>query len=245
MKFIMILICLAMQGCLSTGGGGPSNGTAAPKVDPPSTIYLSGEPVWRTLDDVKLATGSKGKLIGNVLDLMGCAISGKRIKHPKNSQDEKSLPLRIYIKGFTIRNGIIRDIPGGIVLMSDNCKLQDLLFIDPGEDYVSTPKDSAQSTEITRCKFYNRNGDKAGQLNDARKAKVIDCYFTGGQTALRIQESTSKSRGVTVTVTDCVFDDVPTGVNVDGYTTVTSSGNTFKGVAKKWVLGPHAKVINK
>ncbi len=218
---------------------------APPKISPPGTSYLSGEPVAASMSELSSLFKSRGKVSGKTLDLQGNAISGKNIKHPKNRQDEKAIPLRLRIDGLTIKNGIFRDIPGGTVNEGDNVTVENCLFIEPGEDFISTPKDKAPGLRIINCKFYNipekDGGDKSIQLNDARNARIEKTYVTGGITAIRLQESTAAARNVKVTVKDCTFENVLTGVNVDGYTKVTESGNTFRNVAKPWVLGKNAK----
>ena len=244
MRLLAALLALTLGACASSG---PSAGVSPPKLDPPATIYLEGDaPTWSSLADVRKAIGSKGKLSGSTLDLQGCAISGVRLKHPKNSQDEKSTPLRIKIPGFEIRNGTITDIPGGIVNSADGPAFRKLTFVRVGEDALSNTKDQCEEMEVSDCRFYNgAKGDKSLQLNDARDAIVRGNYFTGGITAIRLQESTAKARDVRVFLKDNTFEKVPTAVNVDGYTTVEASGNIYKAVGKKWVLGPHATTVEK
>lgn len=211
---------------------------------PKATVYLTKETPWRTMEDVKKTLGTKAKYSGTTVDLQGNAISGKKIKR-EGSQDEDSVPLRVYIDKFQLKNGIIRDIPGGIVVRAKDTTFSDLLFIEIGEDALSNNTDAAPGVTVLNCKFYNSGGDKSLQLNDARDAEIKNSYFTGGQTAIRLQESSGKARGVKATVTKNTFEKVPTAVNVSGHTTVTASGNTYKEVQEKWNGGDHTKVIEK
>lgn len=243
-KLLSTLLCAFLVSCASSPG--PSAGVKPPKLDPPQTISLTGEPVWNTMEDVKKAVGSRGRISGKTLDLQGNAISGSKIKKPGSSQNENAIPLRIKIDGFTLKNGIVLKIPGGVVVKADNVTFEKLTFTDIGEDAVSTATDAAPGIRILNCKFYNSSkGDKSIQANDARNAVIDGNFITGGQTAVRLQESSSKSRNVKATVTGNTFEKVPTAVNVNGYTTVTASGNTYKEVAEKWNGGSHTKIIEK
>lgn len=241
MKLFLTLFCAFLVSCASSG---PSSGVKEPTVNPKSTVYLTGETAWRSIADVKKTLGAKAKYSGNTVDLQGNAISGKKIKRG-GSQDENSIPLRIYIDKFYLKNGIVRDIPGGIVVRAENTKFESLLFIEIGEDALSNNTDAAPGVTVSNCKFYNGGGDKALQLNDARNAEIKNSYFTGGQTAIRLQESSGKARDVKATVTKNTFEKVPTAVNVSGYTTVTASGNEYKEVQEKWNGGDHTKIIEK
>lgn len=245
MKFLILTLpLLACQSCLSTGTG-PAP-VKPPAFSAPGTIYLEGEPVWNTLAEVRAAIGTKGRLVGNTLDLQGYAIDGRRLKQPKRVQDEKAVPLRVNIDGFTLKNGTVRNIPGGIVVKADSTRWENLIFRDIGEDALSTIKDAGEETVVKNCRFYNRSekdsGDKSLQLNDARDAVVEGCYFTGGITALRLQESSAKAKKVTAWLRGNTFENVPTAANVAGPTTVIEGGNVWKNVRKRWVLGPEAAV---
>jgi hypothetical protein len=96
---------------------------------------------------------------------------------------------------------------------------------------------------VWECQFYNRKeGDKSLQLNDGRNAQVVKCFFTGGTTAIRLVESTSKFKGQKSSVDLCSFENLDTAVNVDGHTTVFAGNNSYKKVVTEWKLGPNAKV---
>ena len=243
MKELLILLFLPflMVSC-STSGGGPSQGKKPPVFEGPKTIYLSGTPVWKTMADVRKSLGSAVTISGTKVNLNGNRLSGKKIKHPKDKDDEKSIPLRIYIDGFQLTDGIIDDIPGGIVITAKNTKWKNLTFTTRGEDYISTIKDKAPGITIENCKFYNGGGDKSIQLNDANGALIKKSYVTGGITAARIQESSSKNKSVKARVESTTFDSVPTALNVDGYTTLELKGNTYKNVGQKIVKGSHVKI---
>jgi len=245
---LCILIAQALlTSCVSTGGSGPSAGSKPPVVNPTKTFYLTGQPHWKTIADAKKFFGSSSavSLTGNTINLKGSRISGKKLKHPSNSQDEQAQELKIGFDNLHLTNGSVDDIPGGIVLRGNKAKLSKLIFTTSGEDYVSTAKDTVRGTIIDGCKFYNNKGDKSIQLNAAEDAEITNCYITGGQTAIRLQESTSKRKNIKCSVRDTTFDKVPTAINVAGYTTLTVSGNTFKGVSEQYNGGPHTKIIKK
>lgn len=213
------------------------------------TIYLTGKPVWKTLEDVGKAVGSKAKVkldskTGRlVLDLQGNRLSGQKIKRGDDRNDEGSTALKIRIDKFTIQNGVVDDIPGGILVIADGFIAKKLVFTNIGEDALSNVKDSAKATMVWECQFYNRKeGDKSLQLNDGRNAQVVKCLFTGGITAIRLVESTSKFKGQKSSVDLCSFENVDTAVNVDGHTTVFAGNNSYKKVVTEWKLGPNAKV---
>lgn len=242
MKALLFLPFAFLISC-ATSGGGPIK-VDEPKVNPKETTYLTKEVAWRSMADVKKTLGSRAKYSGNTVDLQGNAISGKKIKRG-GSQDEDSIPLRVYYDGFTLKNGIIRDIPGGIVVRAKDTTYDKLTFIEIGEDALSNNTDAAPGVTVNNCKFYNDGGDKSLQLNDARDAVITNSFFTGGQTAIRLQESSGKARGVKATLTKNEFKNVPTAVNVSGHTTVTASGNTYENVQEKWNGGDHTKINEK
>lgn len=243
MKILLLIPLMAMLASCSTTGGGPSEGVKHPDVKPAKTVYLTGTPQWKTMDEVKKALGSAATISGTKVDLKGNAISGKKIKHPSNSQDEDSIPLKIQIEKFSLENGIIRDIPGGVVVKSNFNTFKNLTFIESGEDFISTYTDGAKGTVVDKCKFYNdRDGDKSGQFNSAVDTTIKNSYFTGGITAIRLQESSSKQKDVRAYVEGNEFVKVPTAVNGDGDLTIYAHGNSYDNVREKFVLGPHAKV---
>lgn len=245
--FTGLILSLFLTSCVSTGGSGPSAGSKPPVVNPTKTFYLTGDPHWKTIADAKKFFGNSSAVsfTGNTIDLNGSRISGKKLKHPSNSQDEKAQYLKIGFDNLHLTDGSVDDIPGGIMLRGNKARLSKLIFTTRGEDYVSTAKDTVSGIVIDGCKFYNSKGDKSIQLNAAKDAKITNCYITGGQTGIRLQESTSKTKGIKCEVSNTVFDQVPTAINVAGYTTLTVSGNTFKGVSEQYNGGPHTKIIKK
>lgn len=252
MKTITLLLCTLsasfLTSCVITGSSsGPSSGSKAPQIKPDKTFYLTGKPQWNSIKDVENFFGNSDSVFisGSKLDLKGSRLSGKRLKHPSNSNDENAQELKVAFDNFHLTNGNIDDIPGGIVLRGNNARLSKLTFTTRGEDFVSTLKDTVSGTRIESCRFYNGSGDKAIQLNAAKDATISNCYITGGQTGIRLQESTSKTKNIKCEVRNTTFDKVPTAINIAGYTTLTSSGNKFINVQKQYQIGPKAKVIKK
>lgn len=250
---LLFAVMASFTGCSSVGVGGGSDGAvegAKPPVSLKSNstgvIYLVGEPVWKDLGDVRKVLKGKAQVQGNTLYLGGMTLSGKKMRHPSNSQDERSPALRVDIEGFTIRDGVVDDVPGGIILSGDNMRMIDLTFTNVGEDALSSIKDTAQGTVVRGCRFYNgKRGDKSLQLNDGRDTLTVSNYFTGGMTAMRLVESTSKNKNQKAQILNNKFENVRTAVNVDGTTTVTASGNVYQNVFEKWKLGPNANLKNK
>jgi len=158
-----------LTSCVSTGGSGPSAGSKPPVVNPTKTFYLTGQPHWKTIADAKKFFGSSNAVsfTGNTINLKGSRISGKKLKHPSNSQDEQAQELKIGFDNLHLTNGSVDDIPGGLVLRGNKAKLSKLIFTTSGEDYVSTAKDTVRGTIIDGCKCYNNKGDKSIQLNAA------------------------------------------------------------------------------
>lgn len=252
MNYIIHILTLGAIGvltsCQSTGSSedtSASNGAKQPiQAEPTKTFYLTGQPQWNSPSDAKKFFGSSSQVSvsGSVIDLKGNRLSGKKLKHPSNSNSEQAQELKIAYDNFTLKNGNVDDIPGGIVIRGNNARFTNLTFTTKGEDYVSTLKDNADGTVIEKCKFYNRGGDKSIQLNSAKNALIDRCYITGGQTAIRLQESTSKWKNIKCSVTNTTFEKVPTAINVDGYTTVNLSNNKFIGVSEQYKKGSHAKL---
>lgn len=240
----LLILTLALSSC-ATGGGGPSSGVKPPPINPPATIYLTGEPQWKTMADVKKAVGSKATVTGTKVDLGGNALSGKNIKHPSNSQDEKSIPLRVSINGFYMRNGIVRDIPGGIVVSGRDTMFEKLTFVEIGEDALTSRELKASGMHVEDCKFYNDGGgDKSLQMNEVDGAHVRGNYITGGQTGMRLGESSRKGT-MSMVLVDNKFEKVPTAINADGDTRIRTRGNTFMEVLKDWVKGSRVRVTDK
>lgn len=249
MKCLTLLlssICsLFLASCSGTGTGGMA-GKPFPDARPATRIYLEGTPDWHSMDDVRAACGSKVKITGKIVDLQGAELNGSRMKHPKNPQDEGAAALKIHIPGFYLRNGQVRDIPGGIVAFAEGCRMENLLFRKIGEDAVSNQKDVSAGFQISRCRFEGtKENDKLAQINDARDAVVENSTFTGGVTAIRMQESSAKKQGGSAESIGNTFVDVRTAHNVAGRTTVYHKGNVFTRVLKEWVTGDKAVIVAK
>jgi hypothetical protein len=212
----------------------------------PYTVYLKGEPKWDSMDDVKDFFGSKASISGTVVDLKGGAMSGRELDHPSDQQDEDSIQLRVEIKGLVLKNGVIRDIPGGVSVRKDGVKFQNLAFYEVGEDFISTPKDGAKGTVVDTCKFYiereRSGGDKGLQFNDARDVLIKNSYFAGGITAVRLQESSSTAEDVRCTAEGNTFEVVSTAFNVAGDTTFYSRRNVFIKVRTRYNLGENVSL---
>jgi len=203
---------------------------------PKYTIKLTGTPVWNSINDVKEATNNKVKIIGNVIDLQGGCLDGSNLKKSSNSQNESNTPIRLYLSNYTLKNGYIVNIPGGIVVQVPNVTIENILFTGVSEDYISNIKDKSYNFKILNCKFYNNSkGDKSCQINGAVGLIIKDCYITGGITAIRIGESTSRKHG-DAKVENCFIENVPTFLNIDGKTQVFVKNNTLKNVDKKYII---------
>lgn len=117
-------------------------------------IYLrDGDLNWNTLDAVRRAVKGSGTIRENTLDLRG-VLDGSKITHPRNPQEETALGVRIGIPGFTLINGWVNDIPGGLIVNAKACRFNNLTFLKPGEDFLSTGKDGT-GIQITDSEFWN------------------------------------------------------------------------------------------
>jgi hypothetical protein len=252
MNITTLLLCtlsaLFLTSCATIGqNSGPSSGSKPPEIRPSKTFYLTGEPIWKSIKDAEKFFGNSNSvsITSSKIDLKGNRLSGKKLKHPSNSNDENAQSLKITFDNLHLTNGNIDDMPGGIMLRGNNAQLSKLSFTTRGEDFVSTPKDIVSGVKIESCQFYNGGGDKAIQLNAAKDSEISNCYITGGQTGIRLQESTSKTKDIKCIVRNTIFDQIPTAINIDGYTTLTSSQNKFTKVKQQYKVGPNAKVITK
>jgi hypothetical protein len=215
-----------------------------PKIpDSAPRIYLrDGDLDWSNIEAVRRALNGKGQiksaLHGNyVLDLGGAVLDGSKITHPKNSQSEDALGIRISMSGFSIHNGWVEDIPGGIIVDALSCYFQKLKFLKPGEDFLSTGK-KGKGIFILECEFWNdRGGDKSIQLNQALMAYLRNILIVGGITGLRVQKASYNTPQVTVMANGMRFVGCECGINVDGGAVVRLSGGKFENVKKKWVSG--------
>lgn len=237
-KSLMLSLCVAaltLSSC-ATGSSVPA-GVKPPEVKPKAVIYITSKTAtWDTIADVKKAmAGAPVSLTGNTLDLKGCEISGKKLKRYPDIQDERNEPIRNNIQGFTLRNGIVSNSPGGIVGKADLQRYKSLTFLGIGEDALSNIMDKAEGFVVDGCKFYGAT-DKSIQLNDARNATVTGNYVTGGITAVRLQKTGGKTkRPKTKTVSGNTFENVRTAWNISGGVIVKASNNTYKNVGQKWV----------
>ena len=239
-KLLLSILCaMLFTSCTSTG---PKNGKKPPSFTPKYTIKLTDKPTWNSIDDVKKDIKGKGKVTGNVVDLQGGCLDGSKLKRSSNSQDESNTPIKLRISNFTLKNGYIINVPGGIVVQTPNVTIENMLFTGVSEDYLSNAKDDSYNFKILNCEFYNNSqGDKSCQVNGAVGLTVKDCYITGGVTAIRIGESSSKKKG-DAKVENCVIEDVPTFLNVDGKSQVFVKNNILKNVDKKYVIQEGSEV---
>lgn len=222
--------------------------TAPPKADPapkPSgqKIKLTGQPAWRTTADVLKTVGNKASLKGLVLDLQGNTLDGSALKHPSDSQDEKSVSLKIDIDGLVIRNGWVSDIPGGLTVNSKDVTVQKVKFINIGEDALSTVNPQASGLSVDRCEFHNsEKGDKSLQANCAVGLRVVETLFNGNNiTAARVQESSYNQKALAV-FDSCTFTGCRTAVNAAGSQTQVKLRKCKFSVLEKWVESKGAKV---
>jgi hypothetical protein len=188
------------------------------------------------MQDVQKDLGSKVKITGNTVDLMGGRLSGKNLKHPSNSQDENSVGVKIHIDNFTLKNFIAEDIPGGLVIFSKNVTIQDGLFLcKDQEDAVSNMKDVALGTSIINCKFYGgANNDKLIQGNDGRDLLIKNNKLFNAITGMRIQKRNAVKQGGVANVIGNTFTNVDTAINASGKVTVNTKDNTFNNVREKY-----------
>lgn len=210
---------------------------SAPTITPKATIWLSlKNNTWKDMDDVRDACRGKPVLIsGNTLDLKGCQICGTKLPKPDNDQDENSVPLRINIPGFTLKNGSVRGIPGGIVGRKERHVYLDLVFLDIGEDALSNVLDDSPDWVVRKCRFFGAN-DKSLQANDARNITVEECEFNGGITGCRLQKKGGKyKKPRTKSIKNNVFNGCDTAWNISGEIQVVASGNKYNRVDQRVV----------
>jgi hypothetical protein len=200
-------------------------------------IYLTDDDLdWSSADKIRRALKGKATLDGYRIDLKGAVLDGRRITHPKDSQSEGSLGIRLKVNGITLTNGWVSDIPGGILVMATQCRFTSLKFINIGEDALSTNEDGTNVT-LRSCEFWNAGGDKAGQMNQALGAVLSDIKIVGGITGLRVQKASYGTPQVTVMVDGIEFIGCECGMNIDGKATVRLHGGKFANVKKKWIFG--------
>lgn len=190
---LALLAALPLCSCLSTGST-PKSYTP-PTVKPTDTVVLKrGKAIWNDMADVERdLKGVKGVTIkGKVVDLNGAQLDGSKLKRYADIQREDNEPLRVNVPGLTLKDGSVRRIPGGIIVKADGVTIDDMIWLDTGEDSVSTIVDRAEGITVRNCVFYGAT-DKSIQLSDARNATVENNTVYGGITAVRLGDSTSKS----------------------------------------------------
>lgn len=235
MKYLAFLSPLLLASCVTTDT--VPSGKKPPEVTPKATIVLGAKnAVWDDMDDVREAMKGKPVIIkGTTLDLKGALVSGKKLKRYDDPNDERSQPILITIPKFTFRNGYLKDVPGGVVVKADNVTLENLISLNVGEDAFSSVVDKAANLTVRNCKAYGAN-DKSFQWNDARGLTFSHNYATGGITAVRIQKTDTKFKGIkTKELKNNTFEDVQTGWNVSGGATAVATGTKYLNVEKKSV----------
>jgi hypothetical protein len=242
-KLLLFIVAAVLSSCASSG---PGVGVKAPSVTPKYTVFLKGEPEWKTMEDVKKdLKGSGAKIIGTTVDLAGGKISGAKLKHSANQNDEQSIGVKVRIDGFTLKRGMLEDLPGGIIVYAEDVTFEDLIVLKIGEDGLSNGRDVSPNTRIINCKLYGTaQNDKGIQLNDGRGAEIKNCFISGGITGARIQKKAAAKQNGTATVTGNTFKNVDTAINCAGEVTVIFKNNKFEGVnTEAKVDGDGVKII--
>ena len=81
-------------------------------------------------------------------------------------------------------------------------------------------------------------------MNNADGVIIKRCFFTGGITAIRLQESDDKKQ-VECRVMSCEFKNVETAMNIGGRTSAKITDCTYSGVRKNIVKGSNVRVTTK
>ena len=181
----------------------------------------------------------------------GYGLSGKNIKRSGDRQDEKALAMVLgpKVEGWSFQDFVFDDIPGGIKIKAQGIDFHSCNFTRIGEDAISTlisrtNEDDRINVWIDKCSFWNTGGnDKSVQLNNASACLLTSCYFTGGETAIRIQDSADKKR-IEARISKCTFENVPTAINVSGKTALTVKDCIYRNVKIKVKKGPDSKVLS-
>jgi hypothetical protein len=203
----------------------------------PPIIYLTPTTLdWNTPDDILLACKGKPIILnGKTLDLNGCTLSGFRLPHPRDKQDETALPLRLRLPGFTLKNGIIRDIPGGIWCRGKAITLSSLTFLEIGEDACSNDMDTSPDWSVLDCTFTGAT-DKSIQANDGRGLSLRNNTITGGITGVRIQKKATRYKNSTTRLLlNNKFINCQTAWNIAGGIIARAAENSYKNIRKIWV----------
>lgn len=175
-------------------------------------------------------------------------VSGDKLPKPKNSQDEKAVAIRINLQGWSFEGFIFDAIPGGLIVLSRYNDFNKCTWVNIGEDAISTPRSTSASKPdqarllIRNCKFYNdNNGDKSVQLNNASQCSIRDSFFTGGQTAIRVQANDDR-KPIYMDITGCEFNNIPTAINAAGVTVLEIKDNKYIKVSKNLVKSSGSKI---
>jgi hypothetical protein len=220
-------------------------------------VYLKPDRLrWQRVHDLFLLekaypdlieVNEKGKrfICGGVLD-------GKNIPNPKNRQDEDALALYIEnLDDWEFQFKAVSDIPGGMIVKAQDVTLKKTDFINIGEDAVSTPKlsrlkDNYCGLIVTQCNFYNGHeddgSDKALQLNNAHGCVVDRCFFTGGITAMRMQDS-SVPYTAKAEIVSCKFHHCHVAININGKSQVRVSNCKYENVKTQIRKGSKVKIL--
>lgn len=186
----------------------------------------------------KLVPGSKAvkEEAGRYLwipPLGGVILDGKK-QRGKGDQEENqeslfTVNVPLYMRGSKSSPWYIQNNKDGIKINADKCVLKNLIFLNSGEDCITS---YGKKLKIRNCQFQaDSNSDKCLQLNVFDGCEVTDCKFIGYITAIQCglrKYADNKSLG---TVKRCSFVNCETGVvSVKGSVQVKS--NRFVGYNK-------------
>lgn len=241
MKLATVSLTLACALLASCATDEPRAGVKAPTVKPTYRVYMTGEPVFTSMAQLKKAF-PKAVVTGTTIDFKGGEINGKRMKHLSNSQDENNPYLKFAVPKLHMKNFIANDIPGGMTFAAPNCRMTNGIILEVGEDAFSTNEHGA-GLIADKMRIYNTSGegDKSGQWNSAHDGALLNSYITGGKTALRIEKKGYENKNVRFTSSGNTFEDVVDVHHIAGDTHVTAKKNTYIKVKNKWVISSDNK----
>ncbi len=236
-------------------GGGKKSPVAPPSYASKDEYFIPNKKELLLWDNIKvleqLREESEGMITYNTSSkVVRChgILSGMKLPKPKNSQDEKAVAIRVNLQGWSFEGFVFEAIPGGIIVLSRYNDFDKCNWIKIGEDAISTPKSKVIGKpdqirlSIRNCRFYNDNdGDKSIQLNNASQCSIRDCFFTGGETSIRIQTKDDK-KPIYADVVGCEFNNVPTAINVAGVTVLELKENKYIKVSKQLVKSSGSKI---
>lgn len=236
------------------GGGKKMSPVRPPSFSGKDKYYLKNIKEELTIDSTKDLDAwrreSDGMITYNLQNkLIKChgILSGAKLPHPKNSQDEKAIALRINLQGWSFEGFIFDDIPGGIIVSSRYNDFNNCQWINIGEDAISTPRSKSSKPDeirllIRQCKFWNdANGDKCIQLNNASQCSIRDCFLTGGETGIRVQANDDR-KPIHCEVLGTEFSNIPTAINAAGVTVLELKDNKYTNVKKQLVKSEGSKI---